>query len=250
MSFYKIVLIRHGESTWNKENRFTGWVYVDLAPNGAQEAEEAGEVLKKEGYVFDLAYTSLLRRANRTLNTVLDKMDLLWIPVKKTWRLNERHYGALQGLDKSETLKKYGEEKFKQWRRSYDVPPPPLSKDDAMYPGKDPRYADVAPEELPLTECLKDCVARVLPYWFVEIVPEILKGRKIIIGAHGNSLRALVKHLKGISDADIAELNIPTAIPLVIELDKDLKFVKDYYLGDQAKIQAKIAGVASQGKAK
>ena len=250
MSCYKIVLIRHGESTWNKENRFTGWVDVDLAPNGAQEAVEAGEVLKKEGYVFDLAYTSLLRRANNTLNTVLDKLDLLWIPVKKSWRLNERHYGALQGLDKAETLKKYGEEKFKQWRRSYDVPPPPLSNDDAMYPGKDPRYADVAPEELPLTDCLKDCVARVLPYWFVEIVPHILKGRKIIIGAHGNSLRALVKHIKGISDADIAELNIPTAIPLVIELDKDLKYVKDYYLGDQQKIQAKIAGVANQGKAK
>ncbi len=247
---YKIVLIRHGESAWNKENRFTGWVDVDLSSQGIQEAEEAGNVLKSEGYVFDLAYTSLLRRANKTLNTVLDKMDLLWIPVKKSWRLNERHYGALQGLDKADTLKKYGDEQFKKWRRSYDVPPPPLSLDDAMFPGKDPRYADVAPEELPRTECLKDCVARVLPYWFVEIVPEIRKGRKIIIGAHGNSLRALVKHLKGISDADIAELNIPTAIPLVIELDGDLGFLKDYYLGDQAKIQAKIAGVANQGKSK
>lgn len=247
---YKIVLIRHGESTWNKENRFTGWVDVDLSLQGIQEAEEAGNVLKSEGYAFDLAYTSLLRRANKTLNTVLDKMDLLWIPVKKSWRLNERHYGALQGLDKADTLKKYGDEQFKKWRRSYDVPPPPLSLDDAMFPGKDPRYADVAPEELPRTECLKDCVARVLPYWFVEIVPEIRKGRKIIIGAHGNSLRALVKHLKGISDADIAELNIPTAIPLVIELDGDLGFLKDYYLGDQVKIQAKIAGVANQGKSK
>ena len=241
---YKVVLIRHGESTWNKENRFTGWVDVDLSSTGVQEAEEAGDVLKKEGYTFDLAYTSTLRRANKTLNTVLDKADLLWIPVKKNWRLNERHYGALQGLDKAETLKKYGEEKFKQWRRSYDVPPPPLSKDSDMYPGKDPRYVDVAPEELPLTECLKDCVARVLPYWFIEIVPQILKGKKIIIAAHGNSLRSLVKHLKGISDTDIAELNIPTAVPLVIELDKDLKFVRDYYLGDQAK----IAGVANQGK--
>ena len=250
MESYKLVLIRHGESTWNKENRFTGWVDVDLAPNGIEEADEAGNVLKKEGYTFDLAYTSLLRRANKTLNNVLDKMDLLWIPVKKSWRLNERHYGALQGLDKADTLKKYGDEKFKQWRRSYDVPPPPLSKDDGMYPGKDPRYSDVAPEELPLTECLKDCVGRVLPYWFVEIIPELLKGRKVIIAAHGNSLRALVKHLKGISDSDIAELNIPTAVPLVIELDHDLKFVKDYYLGDPAKIQAKINGVANQGKAK
>ncbi|MBF0387634.1 MAG: 2,3-diphosphoglycerate-dependent phosphoglycerate mutase [Candidatus Omnitrophica bacterium] len=250
MSGYKLVLIRHGESTWNKENRFTGWVDVDLAPSGMQEADEAGEVLKKEGYIFDLAYTSVLRRANKTLNVVLDKADLLWIPVRKSWRLNERHYGALQGLDKAETLKQYGEEKFKQWRRSYDVPPPPLTKDNAMYPGKDPRYADAAPEELPLTECLKDCVARVLPYWFVEIVPQILSGRRVIIAAHGNSLRALVKHIKGISDAAIAELNIPTAIPLVIEFDQDFKFVKDYYLGDQAKIQAKIAGVANQGKAK
>jgi 2,3-bisphosphoglycerate-dependent phosphoglycerate mutase len=192
----------------------------------------------------------VLTRAIKTSNLALEAMDRLWLPQHKNWRLNERHYGALQGLDKADTLKKYGDDKFKQWRRSYDVPPPPLSKDDAMYPGKDPRYKDVAPEELPLTECLKDCVARVLPYWFVEIVPEILRGKKIIIAAHGNSLRSLVKHLKGISDADIAELNIPTAIPLVIELDKDLKFVKDYYLGDQAKIQAKIAGVANQGKAK
>lgn len=248
MSGYKLVIIRHGESTWNKENRFTGWVDVDLAPSGILEAEEAGEVLKKEGYKFDLAYSSVLRRANKTLNVVLDKADQLWIPVRKSWRLNERHYGALQGLDKSDTLKKYGEEKFKQWRRSYDVPPPPLSKDSDMYPGKDPRYADASPEELPLTECLKDCVARVLPYWFVEIVPQILQGRSVIIAAHGNSLRALVKHIKKISDADIAELNIPTAVPLVIEFDKDFNYVKDYYLGDQAKIQAKIAGVANQGK--
>jgi 2,3-bisphosphoglycerate-dependent phosphoglycerate mutase len=247
---YKLVLIRHGESEWNVKNLFTGWVDVDLAPSGVQEAVEAGEVLKKEGFTFDLGYSSMLRRANKTLSTVLDKMDLLWIPVRKTWRLNERHYGALQGLDKVETLEKYGEEKFKQWRRSYDVPPPPLPAGSKMAPALEARYADVAPEELPATECLKDCVARVLPYWFVEIVPQILQGRKIIIGAHGNSLRALVKHLKGISEKDIAELNIPTAVPLVIELDKDLKYIRDYYVGDQAKIQAKIAGVAAQGQKK
>lgn len=245
---YKIVLIRHGESEWNLKNLFTGWVDVDLAPSGIKEADEAGEVLKKEGYKFDLAYSSLLRRANKTLSMVLDKLDLLWIPVKKTWRLNERHYGALQGLDKAETLAKYGEEQFKQWRRSYDVPPPPLAKDSPMLPSLDPRYADVDPKELPVTECLKDCVARVLPYWSVEIAPQILKGKQIIIGAHGNSLRALVKYLKGVSDKDIAELNIPTAIPLVIELDKNLNYIKDYYVGDQEKIQAKIAGVANQGK--
>lgn len=245
---YKLVLIRHGESTWNQENRFTGWEDVDLSSTGIKEAQEAGDVLKKEGYRFDVAYTSLLRRANKTLNMVLDQADQLWIPVIKHWRLNERHYGALQGLDKADTLQKYGEEKFKQWRRSYDVPPPALTKNHPMFPGHDARYADVAPEELPLTECLKDCVARVLPYWFVEIVPQILKGKKVIIAAHGNSLRSLVKHLKNISDQDIAELNIPTAIPLVIELDQDLKYIKDYYLGDQQKIQAKISGVANQGK--
>ncbi|NNM67925.1 MAG: 2,3-diphosphoglycerate-dependent phosphoglycerate mutase [Spirochaetales bacterium] len=247
---YKIVLIRHGESEWNLKNLFTGWVDVDLAPSGVQEAVDAGEVLKKEGWDFDLAYTSVLRRANKTLNTVLDKMDLLWIPVKKTWRLNERHYGALQGMDKAETLAKYGEEQFKQWRRSYDVPPPPLEKSSPMYPSKDPRYAGIPSDEVPATECLKDCVARVLPYWKVEIAPQILAGKKIIIGAHGNSLRALLKYLKNISEKDIAELNIPTAIPLVVELDQDLHYVRDYYLGDQAKIQAKIAGVASQGQKK
>jgi 2,3-bisphosphoglycerate-dependent phosphoglycerate mutase len=245
---YKIVLIRHGESEWNVKNLFTGWVDVDLAETGVQEAIEAGDVLKKEGYTFDLAYTSLLRRANKTLNTVLDRMDQLWIPIEKTWRLNERHYGALQGMDKAETLAKYGEEQFMQWRRSYDVPPPPLDADSKYQPKLEARYADVAPNELPTTECLKDCVARVLPYWSVEIAPQILKGRKIIIGAHGNSLRALVKYLKGVSDTDIAALNIPTAVPLVIELDKDLNYIKDYYVGDQAKIQAKIAGVANQGK--
>lgn len=245
---YKIVLVRHGESSWNQENRFTGWVDVDLAPKGMQEAEEAGEILKKEGYVFDLAYTSLLRRANKTLNTILDKMDLLWIPVKKTWRLNERHYGALQGLDKAETLAKHGEEQFKKWRRSYDVPPPPLSKDSPMYPGKDERYKDVPADELPVTECLKDCVARVLPYWRVEIVPQIVAGRKIVIGAHGNSLRALVKHLDNMGEDSIAELNIPTAVPLVYELDKELKPIRHYYLGDAAAIEAKIKGVANQGK--
>jgi len=247
---YKIVVIRHGESEWNLQNKFTGWVDVDLAPSGVKEADEAGEVLKAAGYTFDLAYSSMLRRANKTLSMVLEKMDLLWIPVKKTWRLNERHYGALQGLDKADTLEKYGEVQFKQWRRSYDVPPPPLASDSQMRPSLDPRYADVAPEELPVTECLKDCVARVLPYWFVEIVPQILSGRQIIIGAHGNSLRALLKHIKGISDTEIAELNIPTAVPLEIELDKNLKYVRDHYIGDQAKIKAKIAGVAAQGQKK
>ena len=247
---YKIVLMRHGESLWNQKNLFTGWVDVDLAPAGVQEAVEAGDILKKEGYVFDLAYSSMLRRANKTLNTVLDQMDLLWIPVKKTWRLNERHYGALQGLDKAETLAKYGEDLFKQWRRSYDVPPPALEKSSEMYPSRDPRYADIPADEVPATECLKDCVARVLPYWQVEIAPQILSGKKIIIGAHGNSLRALLKYLKNISEKDIAELNIPTAVPLVVELDENLHYVRDYYLGDQSKIQAKIAGVAAQGQKK
>ncbi len=247
---YKIVLMRHGESLWNQKNLFTGWVDVDLAPAGVQEAVEAGDILKKEGYVFDLAYSSMLRRANKTLNTVLDQMDRLWIPVKKTWRLNERHYGALQGLDKAETLAKYGEDLFKQWRRSYDVPPPALEKSSDMYPAKDPRYADIPADEVPATECLKDCVARVLPYWQVEIAPQILSGKKIIIGAHGNSLRALLKYLKNISEKDIAELNIPTAVPLVVELDENLHYVRDFYLGDQAKIQAKIAGVAAQGQKK
>jgi len=247
---YKIVLIRHGESEWNLKNQFTGWVDVDLAPSGVQEAIEAAAVLKKEGYVFDQAYTSLLRRANKTLNMVLDGIDQLWIPVKKTWRLNERHYGSLQGMDKAETLAKFGEEQFKQWRRSYDVPPPALADSSPMLPSKDPRYADIPADEMPKTECLKDCVARVLPYWKVEIAPEILKGKRIIIGAHGNSLRALMMYLKGISETDIAELNIPTAIPLVIELDKNLRYVKDYYLGDQEKIQAKIGAVANQGKKK
>ncbi len=247
---YKIVLIRHGESLWNQENRFTGWVDVDLAEKGIQEAVEAGQTLKKEGWVFDLAYSSLLRRANKTLNMVLDQMDLLWIPVQKTWRLNERHYGALQGLDKAETLEKHGETQFKLWRRSYDVPPPPLELSSPMNPAKDPRYADIGPDERPLTECLKDVVLRALPYWNVEIVPQILKGKKIIIGAHGNSLRALVKHIKGISDDAIAELNIPTAVPLVVELDQNLHYIKDYYLGDPAAIQAKIGAVANQGQKK
>jgi 2,3-bisphosphoglycerate-dependent phosphoglycerate mutase len=245
---YKIVLIRHGESEWNLKNLFTGWVDVDLAPSRIEEALEAGKVLKEEGYTFDLAYTSLLRRANKTLNMVLDQMDLLWIPVKKNWRLNERHYGALQGLDKAETRDKYGEEKFMEWRRSYDVPPPPLDDESDMLPSKEARYADIAPYESPKTECLKDVVARALPYWNVEIAPQILAGKKIIIGAHGNSLRAIVKFLKGISDDAIAKLNIPTAVPLVFELDQDLKYVNDYYLGDQEAINAKIAGVANQGK--
>lgn len=245
---YKVVLIRHGESAWNQENRFTGWVDVDLAPRGIEEAIEAGKTLKEEGYTFDLAYTSLLKRANKTLNLVLEQLDLLWIPVRKTWRLNERHYGGLQGLDKAETLQKHGEAQFKLWRRSYDVPPPALDVSDAMNPARDPRYADVPPQELPLTECLKDVVRRAVPYWQVEIVPEILKGRQVVIGAHGNSLRALVKYIKNISDEEIAELNIPTAVPLVVEFNEKFEYTKDYYLGDPATIQAKIGAVANQGK--
>jgi len=245
---YKVVFIRHGESDWNKKNLFTGWVDVDLALSGITEAEDAGETLKKEGLSFDLAYSSVLRRANKTLNIVLDKLDLLWIPVKKSWRLNERHYGALQGLNKAETLSKYGEVKFSQWRRSFDVPPPALSVDSPLYPGNETRYATIPKDEIPLSECLKDCVARVLPYWQVEIAPQILAGRNIIIGAHGNSLRALLMFLKGISETDIAALNIPTAVPLVVELDESLHFIRDYYLGDPIKIEQKIAGVANQGK--
>lgn len=245
---YKIVLIRHGESAWNQENRFTGWVDVDLAPKGIEEALEAGKVLKEAGYTFDLAYTSLLKRANKTLNLVLEQLDLLWIPVRKSWRLNERHYGGLQGLDKAETLQKHGEAQFKLWRRSYDVPPPALEESSPMNPAKDPRYADVPPQELPLTECLKDVVRRALPYWQVEIVPEILRGKKVIVAAHGNSLRALVKYIKNIGDEEIAELNIPTAVPLVIEFDRKFEYVRDYYLGDPAVIEAKIGAVANQGK--
>lgn len=247
---HKLVLLRHGESTWNKENRFTGWTDVDLTDQGRKEAKTAGEVLKKEGYSFDLAYCSVLKRALRTLWIVLDQLDELWIPVEKSWRLNERHYGGLQGLNKSETAAKYGEDQVLVWRRSYDVPPPPLEKSDDRYPGHDPRYRDVPDSELPLTECLKDTVDRFLPYWKDVIAPQVKAGRKVVIAAHGNSLRALVKYLDGMSEEEVLKLNIPTGVPLVYELDDDLNPLKRYYLGDQKAIAAAMAAVASQGKAK
>ncbi|HOW88576.1 MAG TPA: 2,3-diphosphoglycerate-dependent phosphoglycerate mutase [Candidatus Omnitrophota bacterium] len=246
---YKLVLIRHGESTWNKENRFTGWTDVDLSEKGLREAAEGGELLKKEGYAFDIAFTSVLKRAIRTLWIVLDKMDLMWIPVIRDWRLNERHYGSLQGLNKSEMAAKYGEEQVKIWRRSYDTPPPPLEENDPRNPAKDPRYAALRKSDLPLTECLKDTVARVLPFWHDVASPMIKAGRKVLIAAHGNSLRALVKYLDHISEEEIVGTNIPTGIPLVYELDKNLKPIKHYYLGDQEKIKAAMEAVASQGKA-
>jgi 2,3-bisphosphoglycerate-dependent phosphoglycerate mutase len=247
---HKLVLLRHGESDWNRENRFTGWTDVDLSDKGRAEAKAAGQLLKREGYAFDQAFTSVLKRAIRTLWMALDEMDLLWIPVERSWRLNERHYGALQGLDKAETAKKFGEEQVKIWRRSYDIPPPALEKSDSRYPGHDPRYKDVAPADLPLTEALKHTVARFLPYWHQSIAPTIKSGKRVVIAAHGNSLRALVKYLDGVSDQDIIELNIPTGIPLVYELDDALKPQRHYYLGDPAAVEAAIKGVAAQGKAK
>jgi 2,3-bisphosphoglycerate-dependent phosphoglycerate mutase len=247
---HKLVLVRHGESTWNKENRFTGWTDVDLSEKGRQEAKEAGQVLKAGGYVFDVAYTSVLKRAIRTLWTALDELDQMWIPVHRSWRLNERHYGALQGLNKSETAAKYGEDQVKIWRRSYDIPPPALTSDDERYPGHDPRYKSLTPAELPLTECLKDTVARFLPLWHDTIAPAIRAGQKVIIAAHGNSLRALVKYLDNIPESEIVELNIPTGMPLVYELDDDLKPLKHYYLGDPEKVKAAMDAVAAQGKKK
>jgi len=246
----KLVLIRHGESTWNKENRFTGWTDVDLSEKGRQEAKEGGEVLKTEGYTFDVAFTSVLKRAIRTLWTVLDEMDLMWIPVHRSWRLNERHYGALQGLNKSETAEKYGEGQVKIWRRSYDIPPPALTADDERYPGRDPRYRNLTAQELQLTECLKDTVARFLPLWHETIAPSIREGQKVLIAAHGNSLRALVKYLDHIPEQEIVELNIPTGMPLVYELDNDLKPLNRYYLGDPVKVKAAMDAVAAQGKKK
>lgn len=246
---YKIVLLRHGQSTWNQENRFTGWTDVDLTEQGRQEAIAAGQLLQSEGYQFDLAYTSMLKRAIRTLWMVLDEMELMWIPVRRAWELNERHYGALQGLNKAETAAQHGEEQVKVWRRSYDIPPPPLSKDDERWPGNDARYDWVGKDKLPLTESLKDTVDRVVPFWHEQLAPEIKSGKKIIITAHGNSLRALIKYLDDVPEDQIVEMNIPTGVPLVYELDADLKAIKHYYLGDQDKIQAAIAGVANQGKA-
>ena len=246
----KLVLVRHGESTWNKENRFTGWTDVDLSEKGRQEAKEGGVVLKAEGYSFDMAYTSVLKRAIRTLWTILDEMDLMWIPVERSWRLNERHYGALQGLNKAETAAKFGEAQVKIWRRSYDIQPPALEPDDERFPGRDPRYAGLSPADLPFTECLKDTVARFLPYWHGTIAPAVQSGRKVLVAAHGNSLRALVKYLDGISDHDIVELNIPTGMPLVYELDSNLKPLNRYYLGDPQKVKAAMDAVAAQGKKK
>jgi 2,3-bisphosphoglycerate-dependent phosphoglycerate mutase len=246
----KLVLIRHGESDWNRENRFTGWTDVDLSEKGLAEAHEGGRILKAEGYVFDVAYTSVLKRAIRTLWIVLDEMDLMWLPVYRTWRLNERHYGALQGLNKAETAEKFGEAQVKVWRRSYDVPPPALEPSDPRYPGHDPRYQSLTPEELPLTECLKDTVARFLPYWHQTVAPAVRRGERVLIAAHGNSLRALVKYLDNVSDEEIVGLNIPTGVPLVYELDDDLKPIRHYYLGDPEKIKAAMDAVAAQGKKK
>jgi len=247
---YKIVLLRHGESIWNKENRFTGWTDVDLSEKGKEEAKKAGEVLKAEGYTFDIAYTSVLKRAIRTLWIVLDVMDLMWIPVIRNWRLNERHYGALQGLNKAETAKQYGEEQVKIWRRSYDIQPPALEKSDPRYPGHDPRYKELSESELPLTECLKDTVARFVPYWENTIAPMVKSGKRVLVTAHGNSLRALVKYLDNIPDDEIVELNIPTGIPLVYELDENLKPIKHYYLGNPEEVEKAAAAVAAQGKVK
>jgi 2,3-bisphosphoglycerate-dependent phosphoglycerate mutase len=243
---YTLVLLRHGESTWNKENRFTGWTDVDLSDRGREEANEAGRLLKEGGFVFDLAFTSVLTRAIRTLGIALDVLAQLWIPVTKHWRLNERHYGALQGLNKAETAAKHGEAQTKIWRRSYDIPPPPLAPDDPRHPSRDPRYRDLKPSELPLTESLKDTVARFLPYWHETIAPTITSGKRVLIAAHGNSLRALVKYLDNIDEQTIVELNIPTGIPLVYELDDGLKPIRHYYLGDPAAAAAAAARVAAQ----
>jgi 2,3-bisphosphoglycerate-dependent phosphoglycerate mutase len=246
----KLVLLRHGESTWNKENRFTGWTDVDLSEKGIEEAHAAGKLLKAEGFAFDVAYTSVLKRAIRTLWIALDELDQMWIPVERSWRLNERHYGALQGLNKAETAAKFGDEQVHVWRRSYDVPPPPLSESDARHPGRDPRYRDLPKADLPLTECLKDTVERFLPYWHSTIAPTIRAGRRVLIAAHGNSLRALVKYLDDMSDEEIPALNIPTGIPLVYELDDELCPVKHAYLGDPEAATKAAEAVARQGKAR
>ena len=245
-----LVLLRHGESTWNQENRFTGWTDVDLSEKGIAEAHEAGRLLREEGFRFDLAYTSVLRRAIRTLWIALDELDLMWLPVELSWRLNERHYGALQGLDKAETAAKFGEEQVRLWRRSYDVPPPALEPDDERFPGRDPRYRDLADADLPRSESLKDTVARFLPYWHETIAPTLLTGRRVLIAAHGNSLRALVKYLDQVSDEQIVGLNIPTGVPLVYELDGSLRPIGHRYLGDPKRVAAAMAAVAAQGRAK
>ncbi len=246
----KLVLLRHGESTWNRENKFTGWTDVDLSEKGTAEAHRAGKLLREEGYAFDLAFTSVLKRAIHTLWIVMDETGLCWVPVLRSWRLNERHYGALQGLNKAETAKKYGEEQVRIWRRSYDVRPPALKKDDPRWPGRELKYRDLDPDDLPLTECLKDTVARFLPYWQEEIGPAVREGREVLIAAHGNSLRALVKYLDNVSDEEIVKLNIPTGVPLVYELDDELNPLKHYYLGDPEEIRKAEEAVAEQGKAR
>ena len=245
---YRLVLLRHGESTWNKENRFTGWTDVDLSDKGREEARDAGSLMRAEKYEFDVAYTSLLKRAIRTLWLALDELDMMWIPVHRSWRLNERHYGALQGLDKAETAAEHGEAQVKIWRRSYDIPPPPLTYEDPRHPLHDRRYTQLKRSEVPLTESLKDTVARFLPYWHETIAPEIKAGKRVLIVAHGNSLRALVKFLENVPEEDIVELNIPTGIPLVYTLNEELKPLTKYYLGDPAAAQAKAAAVANQAK--
>jgi len=246
----KIILLRHGESLWNKENRFTGWTDVGLTDKGVAEAGKAGELMREAGFVFDLAHTSVLQRAIKTLWLALERMDLMWIPVLHSWRLNERHYGALQGLNKAETAAKFGNEQVLTWRRSYDIPPPALTQEDERYPGNDPRYRGLTPAQVPLTECLKDTVARVLPYWNQAIAPDIRAGKRVLIAAHGNSIRALVKYLDKVSDNDIVGLNIPTGVPLVYELDDALKPLRHYYLGDAAEVEKAMQAVANQGKAK
>ena len=246
----KLVLLRHGESTWNKENRFTGWTDVDLSRKGVEEARKAGQLLKEKGFTFDVAFTSVLKRAIRTLWLILDEMDLMWIPVYRSWRLNERHYGALQGLNKAETAAKYGEEQVLIWRRSYDIRPPSLEKTDERYPGNDPIYAGLDKKDIPLTECLKDTVERFLPYWHEVLAPAVKSGKRAIISAHGNSLRALVKYLDNVNDDEIVRLNIPTGIPLIYELDEKLKPLKSYYLGDPAEVAKAMDAVARQGKAR
>jgi 2,3-bisphosphoglycerate-dependent phosphoglycerate mutase len=246
---YKVVLLRHGESIWNKENLFTGWTDVDLSEKGREEATQAGRMLKELGYAFDIAVTSVLKRAIRTLWITLDQMDLMWIPVTRDWRLNERHYGALQGLNKAETAAKYGEDQVKIWRRSYDIRPPALEEADPRYPGKDPRYHNLTKEQLPLTECLKDTVDRFLPCWHEVIAPSIRSGKRVLIAAHGNSLRALVKYLEDIPDQEIVDLNIPTGVPMVQELDGNLKSIRHYYLGDAAQIEQAVNKAKSTGAA-
>jgi 2,3-bisphosphoglycerate-dependent phosphoglycerate mutase len=247
---YRLVLLRHGESVWNRENRFTGWTDVDLSEAGLEEARAAGRLLRAQGFDFDLTYTSVLTRAIRTLWVVLEQMDRLWLPVEKSWRLNERHYGALQGLNKAETAARFGEAQVLAWRRSYDTPPPALSPGEARDAVADPRYAGLSRAEVPLTECLKDTVARVLPYWNAAIAPAVRAGRRVLVAAHGNSLRALIKHLDGVSDADIVGLNVPTGVPLLYELDAQLRPLGRRYLGDAEEVARRVAAVSAQGKAR